>query len=1113
MAGNFHLDPDACSSGFDASDSEDEPILTFTQKCRALPPKRIPKKNKVLDEENESQFKRAPLKEKDDKKKKAVRQPEKTKRSPVKKKFGVSPNPKRVKKVKKKMIEAAQKKNADVGDENGGGADGNENDENTNPNDGSRPNTFLRDSLHCFEVVEVVEDAGEALYGFPAWNGNDEHDGAVMPAEIDAHDDPLVDALLGPLLEDDGVAAQPVGTTGTMAPAAHGGVAQPARAQLPRAPPLAAQAAPAAPSERAQDHSDSDEVQTRARPPQARDPQRSSDDSDDSTMSSLPQPERDQQRRSDDDCGFANAVDFEAANDLADLHGQSGSTTAAPAKPADAQSAPSDGDDEPNDDGAAIALEGLGLPGLRDEMGSSLLVTFAKGVTTFNNWWRAERGVLRARLDAGRTLIEESVTLRAERGDDDAHAGDAQGSAHDDTPDDDANEFENSGLFPLFLKRMPDSTKFGSGFDAFCSVDANDKAIMLERFVERARKVRSGQGFQRYCPNSMRVLLNSINGAFNARARIKKQKHPETRNSRALIGFSWCNINVPEAAIFKGVRDALKDERKDFRKTGAKRGKGASTATSAINVIQLKRIREAYVDWGLRLKREGAKAELLPGIAPKKTGVNAYGRILETEIALAAIDMGTYGGGRAVSDYSLYRVRDIIMVSNGYWVFSGDWRKTDRINSNGKYVGRGPFFVPDIDGSLARMALIISARDGIDGFDKKGVPLVDRLFLRPAKGAVEGGTCIWRREVVGFGAWDPIAEVASWCEENEGWSGLRRTLGSLRYMLETGLIRAAVPMRIASGFIGHEVNGYDEKCSDHRIADYTYALGNTMLDIDRVLLIIASGFTIKWSESDKLVDPDVVEMMIDECPEEITPHMFDEETREQNAVLRSGFVARAVENPFMRKSAAGPPRREPPRREHGDDDVSAARRAPAPPRREDDYGRAEVFASSYVKHDLYGSTYCVAPPARDPRKKPPPRKPHFEQRAGPPFARALYDEDKNRALYDADGSFVCWSDEVPTRARAPPARDPPRRSDDYGGAEVFDSSYGRHDDHGSFAPPAARPPAESLALRMYRARAAYAELAERRARDRARGGAGYHGNDEHDGDNEDELFVPPTQAE
>ena len=50
-------------------------------------------------------------------------------------------------------------------------------------------------------------------------------------------------------------------------------------------------------------------------------------------------------------------------------------------------------------------------------------------------------------------------------------------------------------------------------------------------------------------------------------------------------------------------------------------------------------------------------------------------------------------------------------------------------------------------------------------------------------------------------------------------------------------------------------------------------------------------------------------------------------------------------------------------------------------------------------------------------------------------------------------------------------------------------------------------------MRMHRAQHAFAELAERRARDRARGGAGYHGNDEHDGDNEDEFYVPPTQAD
>ena len=123
------------------------------------------------------------------------------------------------------------------------------------------------------------------------------------------------------------------------------------------------------------------------------------------------------------------------------------------------------------------------------------MATFAKGVTTFNNWWRLEEGVLGARLAARRTPIEESVPPRAARGDgaQATGAGDAQGGAHDDAPDDDVSDFENSGLFPLFLKRLPDSAKFGSGFDTFCEVDANDKAIMLERFVERARKVRSGQ--------------------------------------------------------------------------------------------------------------------------------------------------------------------------------------------------------------------------------------------------------------------------------------------------------------------------------------------------------------------------------------------------------------------------------------------------------------------------------------------------------------------------------------------------------------------------------------------------------------------------------------------
>ena len=39
--------------------------------------------------------------------------------------------------------------------------------------------------------------------------------------------------------------------------------------------------------------------------------------------------------------------------------------------------------------------------------------------------------------------------------------------------------------------------------------------------------------------------------------------------------------------------------------------------------------------------------------------------------------------------------------------------------------------------------------------------------------------------------------------------------------------------RIASSFIGHEVDGYDQKKGDRRIKDYTYALGHTMRDVSR----------------------------------------------------------------------------------------------------------------------------------------------------------------------------------------------------------------------------------------------------------------------------------------
>ena len=79
---------------------------------------RIPKKKKVLDDEDEGPPKgkrAAPLKDKNDK---AARYPEKTQRSPCKGKFGASSKPKKVKRVKEKLVPTAHDENADVGARN-----------------------------------------------------------------------------------------------------------------------------------------------------------------------------------------------------------------------------------------------------------------------------------------------------------------------------------------------------------------------------------------------------------------------------------------------------------------------------------------------------------------------------------------------------------------------------------------------------------------------------------------------------------------------------------------------------------------------------------------------------------------------------------------------------------------------------------------------------------------------------------------------------------------------------------------------------------------------------------------------------------------------------------
>ena len=69
----------------------------------------------------------------------------------------------------------------------------------------------------------------------------------------------------------------------------------------------------------------------------------------------------------------------------------------------------------------------------------------------------------------------------------------------------------------------------------------------------------------------------------------------------------------------------------------------------------------------------------------------------------------------------------------------------------------------------------------------------------------------WGAEVVGFKSSDPIRVVSAYLVATAGWAPRPRGLGSMRYMLETALIRAGVPRDLASSFIGHEVADYDNK--------------------------------------------------------------------------------------------------------------------------------------------------------------------------------------------------------------------------------------------------------------------------------------------------------------
>ena len=200
------------------------------------------------------------------------------------------------------------------------------------------------------------------------------------------------------------------------------------------------------------------------------------------------------------------------------------------------------------------------------------------------------------------------------------------------------------------------------GWMHFRNADTIDKGVIVENFIRSACK--PGGSKERYMPESMRSIVNGFQSAdLNAERRKQQSLPPEKRKSQ--YAYSWCDIKGTHAADFAECRRALADLRVWWRNIGLRRGQGASTATAALVPAQAARIRRAYLDYIARLDEEGALVELLPGLSVPKTGVNAYGRILEATASLVMLDLGTFGGGRARNDYSLYRVRDILFTPHG----------------------------------------------------------------------------------------------------------------------------------------------------------------------------------------------------------------------------------------------------------------------------------------------------------------------------------------------------------------------------------------------------------------------------------------------------------------
>ena len=213
-------------------------------------------------------------------------------------------------------------------------------------------------------------------------------------------------------------------------------------------------------------------------------------------------------------------------------------------------------------------------------------------------------------------------------------------------------------------------------------------------------------------------------------------------------------------------------------------------------------------------------------------------------------------------------------------------------------------------GEIDRISTLLGGRGLInpDKVDTNGIPVKRRLFVRPQSKAKFGDVDYMRGEVIGFknGGADPVRLLSAFFEQTEGWVKLTRSLGSFRYLAANNLLMMGTPEKIVSAYIGHLVAALDDKAGDRRLKDYGYSLGKNMHDIMRVLIIVGSNYETTWEETIALLDPDMVTMMIDMLPIQLTSTLIGERAKQDNIVLKAqpGMLASMGAVPFSLRPRA-----------------------------------------------------------------------------------------------------------------------------------------------------------------------------------------------------------------